>query len=63
VLEEEAHVVVGEGCGCVPARLMCITAPPASQAAAPPHGAEHVFTHANPRVTHIRAWFHTVLPV
>jgi hypothetical protein len=37
MLPEEACAVVGEWCGCVPVRLACIAAPPASQAAAPLH--------------------------
>jgi hypothetical protein len=35
VLVEEARMVIGEGCGCVPAKLVRV--PPASRTAAPPH--------------------------
>jgi hypothetical protein len=61
VLLEGACMVVGEGLVELPARLTCVATPPASRAAAPPRGAEHVFMRANPRVTHIRVRFHTVL--
>jgi hypothetical protein len=37
MLLEEVRAVVGEWCGSVPARLMCIAAPPASRTAAPLH--------------------------
>ena len=56
-------MVVGKGLVELPVRLTRVATPPASRAAAPPCGAEHVFTRANPRVTRIRARFHTVLPV
>jgi hypothetical protein len=52
---------VGEGLVELPARLMHVAMPPASRATAPPCGAEHVFTRANPRVTRIRVQYHTVL--
>jgi hypothetical protein len=36
MLPEEVHVVIGEWCGSVPARLARVAVPPASRTAAPP---------------------------